>query len=239
MTMSHSFLDVTRWVLGAGLLLSNLAVWYGVYLESDNRPSADQRRGRRVLLQGLAAEAALGFFLVATDIELSSRNALLVASLSRQANQDELEILKIKSRRAVSVEQANCISTAIAKLPKVDFDVGVSIDGPEPFHFMPGLRDALIAGGWALRPWTLPARNTISQLVPMRTAVFDWTGITIFVDTQEEEYTAEVAAEVITRCGFHTDAVGKTFMPIDPSWKSFPETQPAYIHLIIGRKAVD
>jgi hypothetical protein len=55
-------LEIVRVVLALGIVLSNVAVWRGVYLENDKFPKETRDAGWRLLVKGLAAESALAFF---------------------------------------------------------------------------------------------------------------------------------------------------------------------------------
>jgi hypothetical protein len=63
-------LAITRFVLGALLVVANVMVWYGVYLENDDFPKEKKDKGWRILIRGLAVESTIGFFLLAVDTSL-------------------------------------------------------------------------------------------------------------------------------------------------------------------------
>ena len=82
--ITNDQLEIARIGLGLGLVLSNIAVWYGVYLEHDRFPKETQDKGWRILLVGLAVEAVLAFILLATDTTIGLRQRREIFTLEAQ-----------------------------------------------------------------------------------------------------------------------------------------------------------
>jgi hypothetical protein len=86
-----AILEISRFVLGAGLVAANVAVWYGVWLERDSAPIEVQHKGWRILVRGLAAETAIGFLVFALDTSISARQQNEIAAAQQRAANAELE----------------------------------------------------------------------------------------------------------------------------------------------------
>jgi hypothetical protein len=78
-------LEIARISLGIALLLANIAVWYGVWLERDSEPPEVQQRGWRILLLGLAAETAIGLFAFGLDMEIGARQGVKSSAAQERA----------------------------------------------------------------------------------------------------------------------------------------------------------
>jgi hypothetical protein len=100
--MPMSTTEYVRWALILFLVLSNVAVWLGVYLESDQFTKATQQTGWRILLCGLAAETAIGFLIAAVDWRITQEQAWQIAALNAKANEAELRIAAIHAPRSVA-----------------------------------------------------------------------------------------------------------------------------------------
>lgn len=74
-------LESIRIFLGFGLVVTNILVFYGVYLEQERFSQEKRDRGWRLLVSALALEAALGFFLLVTDTTISNRQKEEIAVL--------------------------------------------------------------------------------------------------------------------------------------------------------------
>jgi len=74
-------LEAIRIFLGFGLVITNVLVFYGVYLESERFSQAKKAAGWRLLVRSLALEAALAFFLLVTDTTISNRQKEEIAVL--------------------------------------------------------------------------------------------------------------------------------------------------------------
>jgi hypothetical protein len=135
MTPTNDQLEAVRIALGIGLGLSNVAVWWGVYLERDNFPKDIQDRGWRILVRALAAEAALAFALLAVDTTLGVRQRAQIAALV--------------TPRMVDAAQASVIKTIVVPGVRV---VVRSFGGKEPMEFAESLRSALGAAGADVSP---------------------------------------------------------------------------------------
>lgn len=126
-------LEVARIALGVGLVLSNVAVWYGVLLENDRFPKEVQDKGWRILLVALAIEAALAFILLAADTTISLRQGW--------------EIAAIKTPRSLSTTQQIELTGALKKFAGTPFDFGVA-GSQEGVDIMNQIGDALTKAGW-------------------------------------------------------------------------------------------
>jgi hypothetical protein len=82
-------LEYGRWFCAVGLLAANVAVWRGVYLENEKFPEETKDAGWKLLLIGLAAEAAIGFALFSIDTAISIRQQLVISTAA-----SEIERLK-------------------------------------------------------------------------------------------------------------------------------------------------
>src|SRR5690242_10860138 len=125
-------LETFHTILAVGLVLANVAVWYGVYLEQDKFPAATQHRGWRILLIGLAAEAALGLLLVGVDFaaqrqhdEELARVGLEAANANERAEllrRDNLELFRaLTPRRLIppcGCEELKPLFSALAGPPE-------------------------------------------------------------------------------------------------------------------------
>jgi hypothetical protein len=118
MTLTTDQLESVRIVLGIGLVLSNIAVWYGVWLERDSAPQEIKDRGWRLLVRSLAAEAALAFLLLAADTTLGVRQRAEILTLET----------KIAPRR-LSIEQQGRITADLFGWSEVVRIESYSLDG--------------------------------------------------------------------------------------------------------------
>ncbi len=73
MLISNAQLTFIRYASELIIIVSNFAVWRGVYLEQKKFSEETQHRGWRMLVRGLALETAFGAFLFAADTTLSDR----------------------------------------------------------------------------------------------------------------------------------------------------------------------
>ena len=100
------------------VLVSNLAVWYGVYLERDKFPKETQDRGWLLLVRGLAAELAFGAFLFVADTTLSDRQANTLEGQRTETARAELETERVKQTvqwRIISQKQIDIMRSELAK----------------------------------------------------------------------------------------------------------------------------
>lgn len=113
-------LEIVRAVLGMGLVLANIAVWYGVWLERDSAPLEEQQRGWRILVRGLAAETALGLFLFAADTSIGLKQTAEIAS----ANKDATDLVNsFGGLHKFVTDQENKNAVAIADLKQNSSDL--------------------------------------------------------------------------------------------------------------------
>lgn len=75
----------SRYALAVGLVIANVAVWYGVWLERASAPAETQERGWRILVRGLAAEVALGLLLFAADTGLDVIQRREIAQINEKS----------------------------------------------------------------------------------------------------------------------------------------------------------
>jgi hypothetical protein len=76
-------LELGRLLIAVALVLVNVAVWLGVYLEGDRLSESTKRIGWKVLVTSLAAEAAFAAMLVAVDSVISIRQKAEIVALER------------------------------------------------------------------------------------------------------------------------------------------------------------
>ncbi len=108
-------LEVARFVFGAGLVAANVAVWYGVWLERDSAPKETQNKGWRILVRGLAAETALGFFLFAADTTLGVHQTAEIEGANGAAR-TAVKAADIANRAAANLQAALRIDAAAQKV---------------------------------------------------------------------------------------------------------------------------
>jgi hypothetical protein len=99
-------LEYVRGAIGIALLLANVGVWYGVYLERDSAPKEIQDRGWRILVRSLATEAALGFFLFAVDTTIGLRQTAVLASAGIQIEESKAKIAIANDHAATAMADA-------------------------------------------------------------------------------------------------------------------------------------
>jgi hypothetical protein len=83
-------------LLMIGIVAANIIVWWGVYLEGDKFPEDVKNRGWKILLIGLAAEAAFGFLLPVVDTFISNKQKADIAALYVRATNAENDTAKLK-----------------------------------------------------------------------------------------------------------------------------------------------
>lgn len=91
----QSALEIIRIAFGAGLVIANVFVWYGVYLEKEEFPKETQERGWRMLIRALAAEAALAFALLVVDTVISTMQRNEIANAETRASTADLEAARL------------------------------------------------------------------------------------------------------------------------------------------------
>jgi hypothetical protein len=99
-------LEIARFPLGAGLVAANVAVWFGVWLERDSAAIEVREKGWRILVRGLAAETAIGFFVFALDTSIGIRQTAEITAASERADTAELQIASAKDQAATAMADA-------------------------------------------------------------------------------------------------------------------------------------
>lgn len=94
---SDSSLDIISTLLGVCLVLANIAVWRGVYLEHDRFPKEIQDRGWSLLIRGLAAETMIALLSMTIDTISSNRQNDKIALLYERATKAENETATIEN----------------------------------------------------------------------------------------------------------------------------------------------
>lgn len=136
-------LETARIALGVLLVLSNIAVWLGVYLERDKFSKETQDRGWRILVSALALEAALAVFLLATDTTISLRQRWQIASLERQIGP-----------RFLTADEQHSLTNALRAIGPHSVDLFAPSDtqDPERAEFCKQLASTFHAGAWKVAP---------------------------------------------------------------------------------------
>jgi hypothetical protein len=98
---NDSNLDIAKVLLGIGLVLANIAVWRGVYLEQDHFPKDTQDKGWRMLIRGLAAETMIALFSLTIDTIASNLQKEKIAGLYDRATIAERETARINNDTTV------------------------------------------------------------------------------------------------------------------------------------------
>lgn len=107
--------NVSRWPLAVAILIANIFVWRGVYLEGDRFPKETQDRGWRILLCALAAEAALGFCLFSVDTAIGVRQVGKIAELNVEAEQLSADAAADKAQITIANAEAEHARSDAAK----------------------------------------------------------------------------------------------------------------------------
>jgi len=137
MIVSTSTLECGRLVLGSSLIVANIAVWVGVYLENEKFPQRTKDTGWRILILALAAEAALALLLLVVDTVISNRQKAEIVALEA----------KVAPRR-LSGEQREAMSNILRAVPGTPIIVVSRLLDPESSDFADDLAAALTASYW-------------------------------------------------------------------------------------------
>lgn len=133
-------LEHVRLGLALSLVVSNVFVWRGVYLENEKFPQETKDHGWKMLVLALAAEAALAFLLVCVDTTVGIGQKREIATA-------RLETERIKERlawREVSPSQSKLIISALSAAPPQIVLWHLSTD-PEATNLYFQLKDAFLA----------------------------------------------------------------------------------------------
>jgi hypothetical protein len=162
-------LEYGRLALAIALVLANIAVWGGVYLEGDRFSEPTKKIGWKMLVASLAVEAAFAAILVVIDSEISNRQKIEIAHLSEST--ERLRAKNLEFEKAVSPRflEQSLTSEALKKFADVSFHV-ISPSDFEPRRMAGQIGQMLAMAEWKgfsypkLDIFTFPDGITIHQV---------------------------------------------------------------------------
>jgi hypothetical protein len=155
-------LDYLRWPIGLVLLVANIGVIAGVYLEDDKFSEHIKRMGWKLLLVSLAIEAADGFALFSIDTSLTNDQSKQIAQLqldtadatksaaefAKEAQQLKIDLLNEQHKRESRHVTDEQLSTLVSGLSKVGGPFFlVCRDEDEPRKYCDQFAIALVKAG--------------------------------------------------------------------------------------------
>jgi hypothetical protein len=160
-------LEFGRLALAVAIVLANVAVWSGVYLEGDRFPEPTKKLGWKILVVALAAEAAFAAILVVIDSDIGIRQKAEIAVLFDRATKAELELVRLKAPRTLGPKRQQVVAEAAAPFKGQRYRAAISQGADDGLVFWESVYVTLQKAGWIYLPVNGPSMGNPPTGIPI------------------------------------------------------------------------